>query len=671
MGKKSILASFLFILLFISVGCSDDSVQPESRLNDYVKLWNKQDFEEMYTDYLSASTKESYKSEDFIDRYEKVYSDLGITDLKVETAFEGEQDREDKEQVTLPIKVKMNSIAGEIEFDKDVELKKETRDEEENWYINWDTTFILPDLQKDEKIGIKSRKAQRGEIFDRNGKGLAINGTAQQVGIVPEQFDDTKKAEVAKILDNTTEYIDKQLNQSWVEPSLFVPIQKIAKDDKERIEQLNAIDGVQFSETAVREYPYKESAAHLTGYVGTITAEELEKHKDKGYSASSVIGKRGLEELLEEQLRGKDGYTIYIDREEPAVIAETEPEDGQSVTLMVDADLQKTAYTNMKGVAGTFSAVQPETGDVLALVSSPSFDPNDFILGMSAENYKKLEENAKQPLLNRFAATFSPGSSIKPLIAMIGLNAGTLDPNKTIDISGLKWSKGEEWGNASITRVTDPKRPVDLEAALQYSDNIYFAQTALAIGEDKLISGLKDLGVGEEKFPLEYPIRASQISNDGKLTSSKLLADTGYGQGEVLMSLVHLASLYGGIVQDGTLMKPRLFETTEAAVWKESITSSDNAALLKKDMRKVVTDGTATAAKSDQFALAGKTGTAELKKSQDEKGQENGLFVAYDQNNPNAVMSILVENVQDEGGGKAVQKMVLQTFENWEAEGRN
>lgn len=671
MGKKSILASFLFILLFISVGCSDDSVQPESRLNDYVKLWNKQDFEEMYTDYLSASTKESYKSEDFIDRYEKVYSDLGITDLKVETAFEGEQDREDKEKVTLPIKVKMNSIAGEIEFDKDVELKKETRDEEENWYINWDTTFILPDLQKDEKIGIKSTKAQRGEIFDRNGKGLAINGTAQQVGIVPEQFDDAKKAEVAKILDNTTEYIDKQLNQSWVEPSLFVPIQKIAKDDKERIEQLNAIDGVQFSETAVREYPYKESAAHLTGYVGTITAEELEKHKDKGYSASSVIGKRGLEELLEEQLRGKDGYTIYIDREEPAVIAETEPEDGQSVTLMVDADLQKTAYTNMKGVAGTFSAVQPETGDVLALVSSPSFDPNDFILGMSAENYKKLEENAKQPLLNRFAATFSPGSSIKPLIAMIGLNAGTLDPNKTIDISGLKWSKGEEWGNASITRVTDPKRPVDLEAALQYSDNIYFAQTALAIGEDKLISGLKDLGVGEEKFPLEYPIRASQISNDGKLTSSKLLADTGYGQGEVLMSLVHLASLYGGIVQDGTLMKPRLFETTEAAVWKESITSSDNAALLKKDMRKVVTDGTATAAKSDQFALAGKTGTAELKKSQDEKGQENGLFVAYDQNNPNAVMSILVENVQDEGGGKAVQKMVLQTFEKWEAEGRN
>ena len=374
---------------------------------------------------------------------------------------------------------------------------------------------------------------------------------------------------------------------------------------------------------------------------------------------------------MEEQLRGKDGYTIYIDREEPAVIAETEPEDGQSVTLMVDADLQKTAYTNMKGVAGTFSAVQPETGDVLALVSSPSFDPNDFILGMSAENYKKLEENAKQPLLNRFAATFSPGSSIKPLIAMIGLNAGTLDPNKTIDISGLKWSKGEEWGNASITRVTDPKRPVDLEAALQYSDNIYFAQTALAIGEDKLISGLKDLGVGEEKFPLEYPIRASQISNDGKLTSSKLLADTGDGQGEVLMSLVHLASLYGGIVQDGTLMKPRLFETTEAAVWKESITSSDNAALLKKDMRKVVTDGTATAAKSDQFALAGKNGTAELKKSQDEKGQENGLFVAYDQNNPNAVMSILVENVQDEGGGKAVQKMVLQTFEKWEAEGRN
>ena len=668
MRKKRLLVSLLFVFLLVAAGCSDDSVQPESRLNDYVKLWNEQEFEDMYTDYLTASTKETFKSEDFVDRYKKVYSDLGISDLKVETAFEGEQDHDDKEQATLPIKVKMNSIAGEIEFDKEVELKKETRDEKENWYIEWDTTFIFPDLQKDEKIGIDSVKAQRGEIFDRNGKGLAINGTAQQVGIVPEQFDETKKAEVAKLLGNTVEYIDKQLNQSWVEPSLFVPIQKIAKDDQERIEKLKAIEGVQFRETAVREYPYKESAAHLTGYVGTITAEELEKHKDKGYSANSVIGKRGLEELLEEQLRGKDGYTIYIDREEPAVIAQSGPEDGETIHLRIDAELQKTAFSNMKGVAGTFSAVQPETGDVLALVSSPSFDPNDFILGMSSEQYAKLEGDTKQPLLNRFAATFSPGSSIKPLIAMIGLNAGTLDPAKTIDVTGLKWTKGEEWGNASITRVTDPKRPVNLEMALQYSDNIYFAQTALAIGEEKMISGLQELGVGEE-LPLEYPVRASQISNDGKLTDSKLLADTGYGQGEVLMSLVHLASLYGGIVQDGTLMKPRLFDTTEISVWKESITSSDNAALLKKDMRKVVTDGTATAAKSDQFALAGKTGTAELKKSQEEKGQENGLFVAYDQNNPNAVMSILVENVQDEGGGKAVQKMVLNTFEKWDAEG--
>ncbi len=667
MGTKRILAGLMFLFLLIAAGCSDDSVKPESRLTDYVKLWNEQKFEDMYTDYLTASTKETFKSEDFVDRYEKVYSDLGISDLEVKTAFEGEQDHKDKEQVTLPIKVKMNSIAGEIEFDKEVELKKETRDDEENWYIDWDTTFIFPDLKKDEKIGIDSAKAQRGEIFDRNGKGLAINGTAQQVGIVPEQFDEAKKAEVAKILDNSTEYIDKQLNQSWVEPALFVPIQKIAKDDKERIDKLKAIDGVQFRETAVREYPYKESAAHLTGYVGTITAEELEKHKDKGYSASSVIGKRGLEELLEEQLRGKDGYTIYINREEPAVIAKSEPEDGQDIKLMIDAELQKTAFSNMKGVAGTFSAVQPETGDVLALVSSPSFDPNDFILGMSSENYAKLEGDAKQPLLNRFSATFSPGSSIKPLIAMIGLNSGTLDPDKTISVSGLKWTKGEEWGNASITRVTDPKRPVDLEAALQYSDNIYFAQTALAIGEENMISGLQELGVGEEEFPLEYPIRASQISNDGKLSDSKLLADTGYGQGEVLMSLVHLASLYGGIVQDGTLMKPRLFDTTEASVWKDSITSSENAALLKKDMRKVVTDGTATAAKSDKFALAGKTGTAELKKSQEEKGQENGVFVAYDQNNPNAVMSILVENVQDEGGGKAVQKMVLNTFEKWNA----
>ena len=289
------------------------------------------------------------------------------------------------------------------------------------------------------------------------------------------------------------------------------------------------------------------------------------------------------------------------------------------------------------------------------------------MLGISSEKYSQLESDKKQPLLNRFAAAYSPGSTIKPIVAAIGLNTGKLDPDKKMNIKGLKWSKGKEWGNVSITRVSDPGHPVDLQTALQISDNIYFAQTALAIGDKDLINGFKTLGIGEEKFPLEYPIRSSQYSNSGKLESSKLLADTGYGQGEVLMSSVHLASIYGTIVNDGKLMKPRLYLDTESAVWHDGFITKEQAKVLKTDLRKVVTNGTAKSANTPKLELAGKTGTAELKSTQGEKGVENGLFVAYDQKNPKAVMALLIEDVQNNGGGKNVQSIVQKTFLKWDS----
>ncbi len=655
-------------MVLILAGCNE-TVSPEERLKEYINLWNDQKFDKMYSNYVADSAKDKFKKEQYVDRYQKVYKDLEISDLSVKSEFKDEKElKRDQKSITLPIQVKMNSLAGPIEFEKEVTMKLETKDKEDNWYVDWDTTYIFPELQPDDKIGIKTTTGKRGEILDRNGNGLAINGIAQTVGITPEKFDESKKAELTKLLNLSNDYIDKQLNQSWVQPGYFVPIKTIQNNQTELIEKLKVINGVSFQEKEIREYPYGESAAHLTGYVGTITAEELEKNKDKGYSNDSIIGKRGLEQLLEDKLRPKDGNTIYINREDdPIVIAETEAEDGESFRLVLDGELQKQAFQNMKGAAGTFAAVHPNTGDVLALVSSPSFNPNDFVLGISSEKYSQLENDKKLPLLNRFAAAYSPGSTIKPIIAAMGLKTGKLDPEKQLNIKGLKWSKGKEWGNASITRVSDPGKPVNLQTALQISDNIYFAQTALSIGETDLITGFKELGIGEEKFPLEYPVRASQYSNSGKLESSKLLADTGYGQGEVLMSAVHLSSIYGTIVNDGKLMKPRLYLDTETAVWHDSFITAEQAKTLKTDLRKVVTSGTGKAANTPKLQLAGKTGTAELKSTQGEEGIENGLFVAYDQKNPKAVMALLIEDVQNNGGGKNVQSIVQKTFLDWDS----
>ncbi|MBO1911802.1 hypothetical protein J4G37_44320, partial [Microvirga sp. 3-52] len=178
-------------------------------------------------------SKEAFGREQFIDRTELLYKDLGIKDVVIEFDKPDVVDEDEiynkEENYTYPVQIKMETIAGPIEFEKDVVLKSEVREEKDNWYIEWDPSFILPDLMKQDKVGVSTIHANRGEIFDRNDKAIAVNGSGIEVGVVPGQFDvdaDTKK--LASILGTTPEFIDKQLNQSWVKPDLFVPIKNLA-----------------------------------------------------------------------------------------------------------------------------------------------------------------------------------------------------------------------------------------------------------------------------------------------------------------------------------------------------------------------------------------------------------------------------------------------------------
>lgn len=174
--------------------------------------------------------------------------------------------------------------------------------------------------------------------------------------------------------------------------------------------------------------------------------------------------------------------------------------------------------------------IQPKTGDVLALVSTPAFDPNDFISGMSSSTYTKLEKDPGKPLINRFALTYAPGSTIKPVTAAIALDTGTTTAAATKTITGTSWQKSADWGSYKVTRVHANNSPENMEKALVLSDNIFFAQTALDIGADKFAKGLKGFGFGED-IPFAYPLKASQISSTGKFSSDIQLADTGYGKG--------------------------------------------------------------------------------------------------------------------------------------------
>lgn len=659
----------LFIVLLVALSaCSEKEDTPVDRLSSYIDLWEKAEFKKMFDGYVSESSKESFGKEEFIDRTEKLYKDLGISDVEITfNKPKEEKDVKKEEEIQLPVKIKMETIAGPIEFEKKVRLVHEEREKVKSWFIDWDPSFTLPDLEQVDKVGISTIESERGEIFDRNGQPIAINGSGAEIGVIPEKFNAGADAgKLASLLGVTADYINEQINQSWVQPDYFVPLKKVSFTQENDYEEVFDIPGVTTMKVDMREYPYGESLAHLVGYIGRINAEELEEFKDEKYKETDLLGKRGLEQLLEERLRGKDGIEIYIEKTEhnaeKITIAEKPAEDGEEFVLTIDAVLQRDTFAAMDGEAGTAATIDPKTGEVLVLTSSPAFDPNEFVVGISSARYTALSEDPNQPLLNRFAAAYAPGSAIKPLTAAIGMEAGTLKPAEGYTINGKKWQKDSSWGKFNVTRVYTPPNPVDLEKALVYSDNIYFAKEALKIGRDPFIKGLEDFGYGE-KTPFSYPLRKSQISNDGKIGSEGQLADTSFGQGEMLMNIVHLASTFGPIVNEGTMIKPVLFEDEKKSeVWKEGLISPENAKILQKDLRKVITDGHAEALDVPSIEISGKTGTAELKSTQDESGKENGFLVAYPTKEMDYIIAMMIENVEGRGGSGFVAKKLTKVM---------
>lgn len=665
MKKVLIVIASIYMLVILN-GCSNEKIRPQDSFVQYMEYWSQQEFDKMYG-LLSADAKNMTKKEEFIVKYEKMYKELKIANL--ELAYEAKTDKDYKYEDTaaFPFTAEMDSAAGKIAFKHTAMLIKEKRDKEIGWYIDWDTSYIFPELEEDDQVRYISKPAERGEIVDRTGDLLAFNGTLYEIGVVPEKMGEQRQqtiASLAKVLYMTEEAISSALEANWVRPEHFVPLKRVSPNNRELLDKAFALPGVLKQDVKGRIYPAGESAAHLIGYVGKITAEELEKHKDKGYTSNDFIGKRGLEQVLEERLKGKNGAKIFIEKSDGSevILAEEQVKDGEDIQLTIDLTLQEDIYTELSGKPGMASAIDPVTGETLALVSSPGFDPNAASLGMAPDRWKALEEHKDQPLLNRFRYNYVPGSVIKPITGAIALSEGVLLPEKKQNIQGLRWQKDTTWGSYKVTRVKNPGVPVDFDQAMMYSDNIYFAQLSLKLGKEKFAEGLKKFAF-EEKIPFSYPLESSHI---GKLDTEIKIADSGYGQGEVEMNILHLAATYTAFINKGNMIKPVLLAEEELKqVWKEKIMSEKDAKVVENAMKKVVHEpgGTARSARMEDYPLAGKTGTAELKLNTGMKGQENGLFVAYNPDEPSLLIAMMAEGVEKLGGSGIVVEKVKRVFE--------
>lgn len=643
--------------------------KPEDVFNAYISHLQNGEYEQMY-ELLTDDAKATYSQDVYVSRNKNIYNGIEAANISVQN-INVQENRNGT--ATISYNMSMDTLAGEISFANIIELAK---NQEKVYRIEWSSEMIYPDLDDTERVRVNTISAKRGNIYDRNNVLIAGEGTVSSVGLVPGKMNESPEEDIKKVselLEMSEDRINSLLNASYVKDDTFVALTDVAKENYDLKEKLLQIPGIQINDSTARVYPYGEELAHLVGYVQNITAEELEENSDKGYTANSVIGKTGLEKIYEDRLRGHDGSEIYITDSQGnrnQTIAKIDVQNGEDIKLTIDVSIQKYVYEEFKNDKSAVVLMNPKTGEILAICSTPSYDTNDFILGITNSKWESLQNNANNPLYNRYQASYAPGSSFKPIIGAIGLTKNKITKDEDFGRSGTSWQKDSSWGTYNVTTLTTYSGPANLANALIYSDNIYFAKTALKIGASTLASELNKIGFNKQ-IDFEQAMTASKFANNDTFDSEIQLADTGYGQGKALVNPVHMASMYSAFVNNGNMIKPYIeySESPKSEVYIENAFSEDAANTIKEDLIQVIENpnGTAHDAKINGVTLAGKTGTAEIKDSKDdETGTELGWFNAFtaDESSSNQYLIIsMVEDVKGRGGSHYLLPKVKSIFQ--------
>ena len=640
---------------------------PDGVISTYMDLIKNKNYDEAYT-LLSKESQNNITKEDYIAIYDKVYNNIGVSSVEINNIT---VEKIDKNKSKVSYSQKLNSNYGDINFNNTIELQKQ---DDNKFYVVWNYGAIYPNLQENDKIDISRDYAKRGSLIDRNGKLLAGGGYIASVGLVPGWMNEETKAEdiskVANLLGITSENINKKMSASYVKDDTFVELATISKEKQSTIVSLKEIEGVKIKDIASRVYPFSEKAAHITGYVQKANAKDLEGNNL--LDENSLVGRSGLEYVYDSRLRGKDGVEITLTNEngeKKQTILKTEKEDGENIKLTIDSDIQEKVYSTYSKDNSATVVMNPKTGEVLALVSTPSYDPNKFVIGMTSQEWNDLNNNTNNPQIARFTKSYAPGSSFKPITGAIALQTGTISADTEFEASGKSWQKDNSWGTYSITTLKTYNGPANLLNALINSDNIFFAKTAIKIGTEKMEEHLKNIGF-ENNIGFEMNLTKSQISNEGKFTSEIQLADSGYGQGQIQLNPIHFASIYSAFVNDGNMVMPYIEykKENQTKFYKENAFSKEVANTIKNDLIQTIEDpeGTAHSGKIEGLTLAGKTGTAETKSAKGEEAKEYGWFNCFvaDENSENQLLVVsMVENVENKGGSSYVVNKVKSIFQ--------
>lgn len=526
------------------------------------------------------------------------------------------------------------------------------------------------------RIRIVPSMAPRGTFYDRNGELLVTNRPGFSVSLLPltAPISDDVIARLSDLLKVPTDEIKTKIAGH----SGFNPI-RIKTDVTPDIvsiieEQKSQYPGVVIEVTPIRDYILKQEGAHTFGYVSEINDTELEKMKDEGYKSGDIIGKFGIEKIYDKELRGENGgqqVEVDVSGKPVQILGRKEPVPGDDLELTIDIKLQQAAekavdeqLTQIGAHAAAAVVMNPQTGEILAMVSRPAFDPNLFAHGISSKDWNQLNNNPYHPMDNKtITGEYPPGSTFKIVTGTAALTEGVVTPDEQIFDSGHHWiiPKGNADGEALGW--------LNFRSALAHSDNVYFYEMGNRLGIDRLEKYARMFGLGA-KTGIDLPYEASGLVanrrykeknfDDGEWYLSETF-DAAIGQGFNLVTPLQAAMVMGEIAADGKRYKPHVVNriiAPDGSVVKdfqpELLSQLDvpeeDIKLVQDGLHDVTKYGTAASSfRGFTVDIAGKTGTAE-----NSQGRDHGWFVAYGPfDNPNVVVAVIVEN-----GGYGYQSAV-------------
>lgn len=656
-SKRLIIILIISLLLFTSCGSKEiidtdwdqdastaETVEeglPEDQINHILQLVAGRE-QELLKSYLTAESLARYGDDQIIARQKEIDKKLRVSQVNLYGITLVEM-LSDQNIEVYEMTMSFTTEYGPIERPLTVTFIRNRQ--LDRWEMEWTPATIFPGLTLSNDIVVEELAAPRGTIYDRTGRELAVDGLSQQVGAVTGVYDMSKHAEVAALLDMTTADVEKKMTQSWIKDNMFVPLQVRSSYTPEQTNRFGSY-GLSVRTISARIYPYDKAFAHLIGYTAEVSFSGQDDPKHEFYRMGDKEGKRGLEAHYEEQLRSTRGVRVSLTGGGGEVLFERAAIPGQDFYLTVDAELQQKIYDVTKDDSSATTAVDPFSGDILALVSTPAFSPNAMATGMSNSEYQQLVDSPQKPMLNRFQLRYPPGSTFKIPTAIAAFNTGVLTEDTVKTIKGKKWQADSSWGGYQVSRLVENNEPQDGIKAIAISDNIFFAQLAVEMGSSAFYDQLLKLGLTEE-VPSEYPFYTAKITNSGQAGSEVLMADTAYGQGELQITQVQLAAIYASLVNGGKILEPHILRGNEQKIWKENFTSPPVLDYLRRALRRTVETTHKNTAARPYAEFAGKSGTVQRGWDKDlDKQVIDTWFIGFDNVNTSLILVTQMQDMQ-------------------------